>query len=111
MTTITDEYMQSMLETSKEYCIMMLVPGPKAEMDGFEQIIWEHGRRNFQLRQEGKLAIVCPVTVQSNLSGLGIFTTNLEETKKIMDEDPAVVAGIFEYELHPCRGFPGDVLP
>ena len=28
-----------------------------------------------------------------------------------MDEDPAVQAGIFEYELYPCRSFPGDCLP
>jgi len=28
-----------------------------------------------------------------------------------MDEDPAVKEGIFTYELHPCRSFPGDCLP
>jgi hypothetical protein len=28
-----------------------------------------------------------------------------------MDEDPAVQAGIFAYELHAGRGFPGDMLP
>ena len=28
-----------------------------------------------------------------------------------MDDDPGVLAGVFRYELHPCRGFPGDHLP
>jgi hypothetical protein len=28
-----------------------------------------------------------------------------------MDEDPGVKAGIFVYEVHACRGFPGDCLP
>ena len=28
-----------------------------------------------------------------------------------MDEDPAIEAGIFIYEIHPCMGFPGDSLP
>jgi hypothetical protein len=28
-----------------------------------------------------------------------------------MDEDPAVRAGIFRYEIHPVRGFPGSSLP
>jgi hypothetical protein len=28
-----------------------------------------------------------------------------------MDEDPAVKAGVFVYEVHPCRSFPGDSLP
>jgi hypothetical protein len=57
------------------------------------------------------LSIVCPVTVEGNVNGLGIFNASVEETKKIMDEDPAVKAGIFEYELYPCRSFPGDCLP
>ena len=28
-----------------------------------------------------------------------------------MDQDPAVKEGIFVYEAHPCRSFPGDCLP
>ena len=28
-----------------------------------------------------------------------------------MDQDPAVREGIFVYEAHPCRSFPGDCLP
>lgn len=28
-----------------------------------------------------------------------------------MDDDPAVLAGIFTYEIHPVRSFPGDSLP
>jgi hypothetical protein len=45
------------------------------------------------------------------VKGVGIFSTREEETKRIMDEDPAVKAGIFTYEIHPCRSFPGDKLP
>ena len=40
-----------------------------------------------------------------------IFNANIEETKSIMDEDPAVKEGIFVYEIHPCQSFPGDCLP
>jgi hypothetical protein len=28
-----------------------------------------------------------------------------------MDADPGVLAGIFTYEIHPVRGFPGSGLP
>jgi len=28
-----------------------------------------------------------------------------------MDGDPGVQAGVFEYEVHAVRGFPGDMLP
>jgi hypothetical protein len=111
MTTITDEYMYSMFPTTKEYCIVLLKPGPKANQPGAEKLIWEHGRRNFALRADGLLSVVCPVTVEAELSGLGIFNASIDETKKIMDEDPAVAAGVFVYETYPCRSFPGDSLP
>src|SRR5437867_4063636 len=106
MTAITDEYMYEMLAKTKDYCIVILRPGPLARGHGVEKMIWEHGRRNFALRADGLLSIVCPVTVVGGVNGLGIFNTSMEETKKIMDGDPAVQAGIFEYELYPCRSFP-----
>jgi len=31
--------------------------------------------------------------------------------KTIMNDDPGVAAGVFTYQVHPCRGFPGDALP
>lgn len=91
--------------------MVLLKPGPKPDHPDVQKIIWEHGRRNFALRADRLLSVVCPVTVESNVAGLGIFNTKVEETKKIMDEDPAVLAGIFIYEIYPCRSFPGDSLP
>ena len=40
-----------------------------------------------------------------------IFNANIEETKSIMEQDPGVKEGIFVYEAHPFRSFPGDCLP
>jgi hypothetical protein len=57
------------------------------------------------------LAVVCPVVDGSAVAGVGIFSTGAEETAAIMNDDPGVRAGVFSYELHPCRGFPGDALP
>ncbi len=111
MTTITDEFMQQMLSTSKNYCIVILKAGPHKNDDGVEKIIWEHGRRNFALRADGVLSIVCPISDGSNVSGVSIFNAHIEEVKKIMDEDPGVKAGVFIYEIHACRSFPGDCLP
>ncbi|MGA9080638.1 MAG: hypothetical protein WB581_10475 [Halobacteriota archaeon] len=53
-----------------------------------EKIIWEHGRRNFALRADCVLSIVCAVSDESNVSGVGIFNAPVEEVRKIMDEDP-----------------------
>lgn len=111
MQTITDEYMRQMLPTSRPYTIIILKNGPKRFDPGVDAIIWEHGRRNFALRAEGLLSIVCPVRDGGEVNGVGIFNANEDETRAIMDGDPGVQAGVFVYELHPTRSFPGDALP
>ena len=110
MTTITDEYMYEQFPKTKEYTIVLLKPGLKSDHADAQKIIWEHGRRNFALRADGRMDIVCPVTVESEVNGLCIFNASVEETGKIMEEDPAVEAGIFIFETYPCRSFPGDSL-
>ena len=111
MTTITDEFMRERMATTKNYSIVILKAGPNIHQDDVRKIIWEHGRRNFALRAEGLLSIVCPVTDDSDVAGIGIFNASPDEVKKIMDEDPGVQAEVFVYEIHPCRSFPGDSLP
>jgi hypothetical protein len=108
---ITDEYMKQMIAKTKEYTIVILKATQRRKELEAEKIIWEHGRRNFSLREEGKLSIVCPINDGTEVKGVGIFSINLEETKRIMDEDPGIKAGIFTYEVHPCRSFSGDMLP
>lgn len=110
-TTITDELMRQRISATRNYCLVILKAGPKKHEEGAETIIWEHGRRNFALRADGVLSIVCPVSDGSDVSGIGIFNAPVEEVQKIMDEDPAVQAGVLIYEIHACRGFPGDSLP
>jgi hypothetical protein len=111
VTTITDEYMQQMLAKTRNYTIAILKAGPQKNQEGAEKIIWEHGRRNFELRADGVMAIVCPIRDDSVVCGLYIYNASVEEVQKIMDEDPGVKAGVFVYEIHPCRSFPGDSLP
>jgi len=108
---ITDEQMREELRTAKPYTIVLLRSTARRREAGIDRIIWEHGRRNFELRARGVLAIVCPVVDESNLSGVCIFTTNSEETRKIMNGDPGVEAGLFTYEIHSTKTFPGSRLP
>ena len=111
MTTITDDYMRQMLAATRNYSLVILKSGPHRHDEGADSIIWEHGRRNFALRAEGVLSIVCPTNDGSEVAGVGIFDASMDDVRKIMDEDPAVKAGILIYEVHPCRGFPGSSLP
>ena len=110
MTDITDEFMREMLGQSKTYTMVILRPGANYGGDN-DATIWEHGRRNFALRAEGKLAIVVPITDDTDACGLGIFDAGADEVTGLMDSDPGVQAGVFTYEVHPFRGFPGDTLP
>ncbi len=110
-TPISDEYMGEMLAKTRAYVAVFLKAGPNYDAPDARPTIVEHGRRNFALRAEGVLSIVCPVTDDSEWSGLGIFDAPIEDVVAIMDGDPGVQAGIFTYEVHPVRSFPGDTLP
>jgi uncharacterized protein YciI len=106
---ISDEEMQAELARSQTYSFVVLLPGPDIEA-ATRELIWEHGRRNFQLRNEGVLNVVGPLLDGGEIQGICIFNVSADEAAKIMDGDPAVEAGIFTYEVHPFRGFPGDAL-
>ncbi len=111
MKEITDEYMKQMMPMSREYSAVILRKAAAYGSPGADKIVWEHGRRNFALRAEGILSIVCPVRDGSDVSGVGIFNGTVDEIRKVMDDDPGVKAGVFVYEIHACNGFPGDRLP
>ena len=111
MAAVTDEFMRDMLATSKPYTLVLLRATPKLREPGMDAVVWEHGRRNFSLRAEGVLAIVCPIRDGSEWTGVGIFNAPADEVARTMDDDPGVQAGIFTYEVHTTRSFPGDCLP
>jgi len=111
MPTITDDFMKQMMTTTKPYTLVLLTKGPNFNRPDAPAIIWEHGRRNFELRAEGLLSIVFPIRNDSDKAGVGVFNADVEQTKKIIEEDPAVKEGILNYEVHATRSFPGDKLP
>lgn len=111
MEAVTDEYIRDMLTRTQLYSVVLLRRAARYAEPDARGIIWEHGRRNFALRADGVLAVVCPAADDSDLAGVGIFNATPEETARIMDGDPAVQAGVLSYEVHPVRGFPGDGLP
>jgi len=111
MSAISDEVMRERLSKTKAYSIVLLRKGPQWQATDARQIVWEHGRRNFELREAKKLAIVCPLGGDSELRGIGIFDADPQETESILARDPAIKAGVLVFEVYSCRGFPGDALP
>ena len=111
MAEITDEYMFEQLGRTREYSVVLLHAAENFGTEGSDAVVFEHGRRNFSLRADGLLPIVCPVTDDSGLCGVGIFSGTVDETRRLMEDDPGVRAGVFTFEVHPVRSFPGDALP
>ena len=114
---VTDEQLQAALQSTKPYTIVILkagpafsTPGPDRD-PGVEKTIWAHGKRNAALRAAGLMPVICPVADGSGITGVGIFDGSPEEVDRIMSRDPGVQAGIFTYEIHPTRSFPGSQLP
>ncbi len=73
MKEFTDEEMTELLPTARPYTIAILKAGPRFGTDSAADIIWEHGRRNFALRDDGILAIVLPVADGSQLCRVCVF--------------------------------------
>ncbi|MFC4909487.1 hypothetical protein [Actinomadura gamaensis] len=111
MPDITDEQMRALMSRTREYSVVLLKAAEGQALDRADPVVWEHGRRNFQLRAEGLLPIVCPVLDDTDLCGVGIFNASVERTRELMQDDPGVRAGLFTFEVHPVRSFPGDALP
>jgi hypothetical protein len=108
---ISDEFMREHIGASRTYTFLLLKRTPLLANPDARPIVWEHGRRNFAMREAGLLPIVCPVRDDGPWAGIGIFDASIEEVTRLMDDDPGVKAGLFEYEVHPVSGFPGSTLP
>jgi hypothetical protein len=113
---ITDDYIKQRLAKARGYPTAFLKRGPNyrpPETRPAEQAknVWEHVRRNMRLQAEGKKALVGPIEGGGDIVGLTVFLVGEAEARQLMEEDPAVQAGIFVYDLVTWHEFPGDGLP
>jgi uncharacterized protein YndB with AHSA1/START domain len=109
--TITDDEMRARVAKARPYTVLVLHKTAAFARPACDAVVWEHGRRNMALVDAGLLSVVLPIADDSGVAGYGVFDADLETTRRIMDDDPGVRAGIFSVELHPVRGFPGSCLP
>jgi uncharacterized protein YciI len=106
---ISDEFMQAELARSVTYSLVLLREGPNYA-DATRELIWEHGRRNFQLRADGVMNIVGPLRDDGDIKGICILNVDVAKAAEVMDGDPAVEAGVFTCDIRPLSSFPGDAL-
>jgi hypothetical protein len=111
MSSITDNYMDKVLKTrpsrTPSSCSKAAL-GPK-EPDA-DKLIREHGGSNLKLRKDGTLDLIIALMDEGEIWGFDVFNTDVDETRRIMENDPAVQAAIMVCETHAAVSFPGDAL-
>lgn len=116
-TDVTDDVMRAALAHTTTYTLVVLRAGPNRNHVERRSLLWAHTRRNLELRRDGTLAIVGLLRGDdggsggADLGGIGILTADEAETRRIMDDDPAVRAGVLVYDTRAIISFPGDALP
>ncbi len=93
----------------KPYVIIMLAPGSakiedKAKMD---ELMKGHMSNIGKLAKEGKITVAGPFSEKNNRNYRGMFifnTKSKEVAESWVKTDPAVAAGIFNYEIFPWYG-------
>lgn len=109
MKTFTDDEMNALVPTARSYSLVFFKPGPNCGGDMAPRLMWEHARRNLGLRDAGVMAAALTVLDGSEVWAVRAFTGTVEDTTAIMNDDPGVAAGVFAFEVHPCRGFAADL--
>lgn len=114
---VSEEEFLAIRQAARPYTVMILRAGPNFRMPGPDgdtrvtEIITRHGKRNVALKLAGLMPIICPIGDGSGVTGIGVFDAGPEDVERIMAADPGVMAGVFTYEVHACRSFPGSALP
>ena len=95
--------MREMLRNSKPYTLVILRKTPKSDDPGVDKIDWENARRNSELRRNGKLCVVCPVTDDSDGNGIGILSTDVKATRGIWMKTPMLLLASLCARLTPVN--------
>jgi uncharacterized protein YciI len=88
----------------KTYTFVMLKKGNKLDQDSTELALLQkqHLEHLSKMAETGDLNVAGPFLDRGNWRGILIFNTDdAEKVKRLVEEDPAVKAGRFSYEIHP----------
>jgi uncharacterized protein YciI len=104
----------SKLATIRPYVILILTKGENYGLSDTPRIIQsEHLPYVLQQREDNIMVLTMPVMDNdSDIAAMAVYNTaDKEEVKKLVEKDPAVKAGVFNYQLINGMGLPGDRLP
>ena len=104
----------SKMASIKPYVLVVLTKGENYGLSDSPRIIQsEHLPYIFEQRRDNQMVLTMPIMDNSsNLAAVAIYnTTDKEVVKGLLDKDPAIMAGVFDYEIVTGMGLPGDQLP
>jgi len=104
--------MQEQLAKLNPYILVVLYKGENYHKDDTPDIIRsQHLPHIFKQKEAGILSIAMPVRDETNIAAIGIYNlTDKEQLKDWLEKDPAVIQGIFTYEMLSSIGMQGDTL-
>ena len=109
---VTDAEMETVLQYAQPYSVVILRTGSVHDAADAAPLVREHERRNLALRAAGDIAVVLRIDdTNSDVRGIAIFDRDIATTTALIDDDPAVKAGVLTAEIRKGHGFPGDALP
>ena len=87
------------------FCVLKTGPAKIEDAAKRNEVFRGHFSNMGRLAEEGKLVFAGPFGEAEPWRGMFIFNVaTIEEAKKLVETDPAVKAGIFEYELKKLYG-------
>ena len=102
-------------EGMEQYTLVLMRRGAKWNPDtpAFMEVVKQHGAFVKDLINKGKIAIAAPFPLESagELRGVEIFRVGMEETTKLMQDDPTVKIDIMRPEAHPWITGTGVLAP
>jgi uncharacterized protein len=89
----------------EQYALVLIKRGDKWNPDApeFMAVMKQHHALVKQMTEQGKLAVAAPFSLddQGELRGVSIFRVGAEETARLLQDDPAITAGLVKTEIHP----------
>jgi uncharacterized protein YciI len=89
----------------EQYTLVLLKSGEKWNPSalGFMDVIRQHHAVLQEMTEKGKIAVAGPFPLSDpgELRGVTIFRVGVEETAKLVRDDPLVKAGLLKTEIHP----------
>lgn len=99
----------------EQYTLVLLKSGEKwnPNAPGFMDVIRQHHAALQEMIEKGKIALAGPFPLSDpgELRGVTIFRVGLEETAKLVRDDPTVKAGLLKTEIHPWITGKGVLAP